>query len=164
MNAINLYRISRWLYIHHIPLFPRFFQTLIFLIYNSKIAPTSKIGKGTKCICKGLSVLIHFNAVIGESCSIGAHVCILGKSPFKRVPVIGNNVFIGHNSILCGPIIIEDNVIIANGSIVLKSVPKNAIVAGVPAKIIGYRTNLGYDLSHPDKLRDDIMPYLEDEK
>lgn len=55
---------------------------------------------------------------------------------FRRV-VIGNNVFIGVNSIIMPGVQIEDNVIIAAGSIVTKSVPSGVIVGGNPAKIIG---------------------------
>lgn len=161
INAISLYRISRWLYLHHIPLIPKIIQCIIFLMYNSKIAPTCEIGRGTYCICGGLSVLIHFNAKIGDDCQIGSHACILGKTPYKNVPQIGNNVFIGHNSIVCGPVIVEDGAIIANGAVVMKSVPKNAIVAGIPAKIVGYKTDLGYDLIHQVELKEDIMPFLK---
>ena len=55
---------------------------------------------------------------------------------FRRVK-IGNNVFIGVNSIIMPGVKIEDNVIIAAGSIVTKSVPSGVIIAGNPAKIIG---------------------------
>ncbi len=55
---------------------------------------------------------------------------------YKRI-VIGNNVFIGVNSILMPGVRIDDNVIIAAGSIVTKSVPSGVIVAGNPARIIG---------------------------
>lgn len=50
---------------------------------------------------------------------------------------IKNNVFIGKNSIIMPGVIIEDNVIIATGSVVTKSVPSGVIVGGNPAKIIG---------------------------
>ena len=48
LNAIVFYRISRWLYLHHIPFLPKLVTLLIFLIYNSKIPYQAKIGKGTK--------------------------------------------------------------------------------------------------------------------
>lgn len=50
---------------------------------------------------------------------------------------IGNNVFIGSNSIILPGVVIEDNVIVAAGSVVVKSVPQGSIVGGNPAKIIG---------------------------
>ena len=55
---------------------------------------------------------------------------------FKRV-IIGNNVFIGVNSIIMPGVKIDDNVIVAAGSVVTKSIPTGVIVAGNPAKIIG---------------------------
>ncbi|MFX0558424.1 acyltransferase [Maribacter sp. CXY002] len=55
---------------------------------------------------------------------------------FRRVE-IGNNVFIGFNSIILPGVKIEDNVVIAAGSVVTKSVPKGSIIGGNPARIIG---------------------------
>lgn len=54
---------------------------------------------------------------------------------YKRVK-IGNNVFIGVNSIIMPGIIIEDNVIVGAGSVVTKSIPQGCIVAGNPARVI----------------------------
>ena len=51
--------------------------------------------------------------------------------------IILNNVFIGVNSIIMPGVKIEDNVIVAAGSVITKSIPSGVIVAGVPAKIIG---------------------------
>lgn len=59
---------------------------------------------------------------------------------YKKV-VIGSNVFIGVNSIIMPGVKIDDNVIIAAGSIVTKSVPTGVIVAGNPARVIGYYEN-----------------------
>ncbi|RIV46047.1 acyltransferase [Flagellimonas pelagia] len=58
------------------------------------------------------------------------------REHFSRVD-IGNNVFIGINSIVMPGVVIEDNVIVAAGSVVTKSVPSGSIVGGNPAKIIG---------------------------
>lgn len=54
---------------------------------------------------------------------------------FGRI-IIGNNVAIGHNSIIMPGVVIGDNVVIGIGSIVTKSIPSNSIAAGVPAKVI----------------------------
>ena len=51
---------------------------------------------------------------------------------------IGNNVFIGANTVIAKPIMIGDNVIIAAGSVVTKDIPSNCLVGGVPAKIIRF--------------------------
>ena len=78
LNAIVFYRISRWLYLHHIPFLPKLVTLLIFLIYNSKIPYQAKIGKGTKFGYGGMGVVVHTKAVIGDNCSIGQQVTIGG--------------------------------------------------------------------------------------
>ena len=47
LNAVLFYRISRWCYLHHIPMIPQLVTLFIFLVYNSKIPYKAKIGKGT---------------------------------------------------------------------------------------------------------------------
>lgn len=60
-----------------------------------------------------------------------------GRRYLYRKVSIGNNVFIGINSIILPGVHIEDDVIIAAGSVIAKSVPKGSIVGGNPARIIG---------------------------
>ena len=78
LNAIFFYRISRWLYLHHIPFLPKLITLVIFLIYNSKVPYQAKIGKGTKLGYGGIGVVIHSSSVIGFNCSIGQQVTIGG--------------------------------------------------------------------------------------
>ena len=78
INAIFFYRISRWCYLHHIPLLPRLITLLIFLIYNSKVPYQAKIGKGTKLGYGGIGVVIHSKSMIGNYVSIGQQVTIGG--------------------------------------------------------------------------------------
>jgi len=108
---------------------------------------------------------------IGKFCSVGSDCKIgLGKHPsntfvsnhpiffslFKQAQItfasknyfdetesisIGNDVWIGSNSIILDGVKIEDGVIVAAGSVVTKDIPAYAIVGGVPAKIIKYRFN-----------------------
>ncbi len=93
--------------------------------------------------------------------------------------VIGNDVFIGTNSIIMPGVVIEDNVIVAAGSVVTKSIPKGKIVGGNPAKIIGdfedYKAKaLKMYISEDDKdsslsykenvlrsIKDDFKPFLK---
>ncbi len=46
LNAISFYRISRWCYLHKIPVIPKLITLIIFLIYNSKVPYKAQIGKG----------------------------------------------------------------------------------------------------------------------
>ena len=63
------------------------------------------------------------------------HNVTIGKT-HKGVPWIGNNVTIGANAVIVGPVYVGNNVTIGAGSVVVKDVPDNACVAGNPARII----------------------------
>lgn len=137
LNAIYFYRISRWCYLHYFPLLPRLITLIIFLIYNSKIPYRASIGKGTKFGYGGMGVVIHSEAVIGCNCTIGQQVTIGGgNSKYPGLPKIGNNVSINKGAIVFGGITIGNNVEIGANAVVNKPMPDNAVVAGVPAKIL----------------------------
>ncbi len=162
INVIYLYRLARFLYLKKIPVFPKIIQGIIFLFYNCHISYKAKIGKKTYFLHKGMASLILDYVEIGDNCRIGMNVMITGKTPYKKVAKIGNNVWIGPGAIISGPVIIEDNVIIAPNSMLLKSVPKNKIVAGNPAKIIGDVSELEYDIFKNMDFNEGLMPFLED--
>lgn len=137
INAICFYRISRWCYIHHIPLIPKLTTLFIFLIYNSKIPYQAEIGEGTILGYGGIGVVIHSKAKIGKNCVIGQQVTVGGgNSKYPGLPEIGDNVRIHKGAIVFGGIKIGDNVEIGANAVVNKPIPDNAIVAGVPAKIL----------------------------
>ena len=137
LNAIFFYRIARWLYLHHVPFFPKLITLLIFRIYNSKVPYQAKIGRGTKLGYGGVGVIIHTKSVIGDDCVIAQHVTIGGgNSRYPGLPTIGNHVHISHGAIVFGGITIGDNVTIGANAVVNKPVPNDAVVAGIPAKIL----------------------------
>jgi len=88
----------------------------------------------------GAGLVVHSNCVIGENVTLRQGVTIgiknIGNFSDDQAPVIGNDVNIGANSIILGPIIIGDSVIIGAGSVVLKSVLASRVVAGNPARVI----------------------------
>lgn len=140
INAILFYRIGRWLYLHHIPFLPKFIELIIFLIYNSKVPYQAEIGKGTFLGYGGMGVVIHTKCKIGSFCTISQQVTIGGgNSRYPGVPTIGNNVYMGKGCIIFGGITIGNNVTIGANAVVNKPIPDNAIVAGVPAKILRYK-------------------------
>lgn len=161
MNAIRLYRIMRWLHVHKIPFLPKCIQLLIFLIYNSKITGDSVIGQGSFFVCNGVSTVLIPRTKIGDNCVLGLRFSTVRKFPYKDVPDIGNNVWIGPNCIIAGPVIIEDDVIIAGNSFVDRSIPKGAIVGGTPARIIGWRKDLDYTIEQNPKYKEGKMEYLK---
>lgn len=137
LNAMFFYRQARWLYIHHIPLLPKLFELLIFLFYNCKVPYQAEIGKGTKLGYGGIGVVIHRDCKIGDFCTISQQVTLGGgNSRYPGVPSIGDRVYIAKGAIVFGGITIGNNVEIGANAVVNKPIPDDAVVAGVPAKII----------------------------
>ncbi|MGC3947777.1 MAG: DapH/DapD/GlmU-related protein [Chryseolinea sp.] len=99
----------------------------------------TRIGKSLR-LYHGQSLIINNKAVIGSHCTLRQSTTIgnkdLGSSSWSASPVIGNNVDIGSNAVIIGPVVIGDNVKIGAGAVVTKDVPSNVVVAGNPAKII----------------------------
>lgn len=136
MNAIVLYRISRWMFEHDIPLLPKLIKYVIYLTYNSSIPYTAKIGRQTKFAYGGIGVVVHARAVIGDRVIVGQNTTIGRALDPEDIPVIGNDVYISAGARIIGRIKIGNNVIIGANAVVNKSVEDNTIVAGVPARKI----------------------------
>ena len=135
MNLIKLYRVSRYLRNHNIPVLPKMIYWLGFLIFNSVVPSTANIGKNSKFAYGGIGVVLHSKCIIGDNVIIGQGVTVGRKLDPDGVPVIGDNVYISAGSRILGGIKIGDNVVGAN-SVVINDIPSNSIVAGVPAKVI----------------------------
>lgn len=108
----------------------------VFFLYNSFIPYTCSIGDGTTFGYKGMGVVIHARAVIGKNCTIAQQVTIGGRSGIYEVPVIGDNVYLGAGCKILGNVKIGNNSIVGANSVVIHDIPENAVVAGVPAKIL----------------------------
>ena len=100
-----------------------------------EIHPGAKIGKNL-FIDHGTGVVIGEDSIIGDNVVIyqGVTLGSTGKEKGKRHPTIGDNVLIGANAKILGNIKIGNNVKIGANAVVLKNVPNNSTVVGVPAK------------------------------
>lgn len=140
MNLIHLHKISYYLQEHKIPILPRLFEILIFLMYNCRVPSTVAIGRNSKFAYLGIGCVIHKDSIIGEDCLFGQGITIGGRGPHKGVPKIGNNVYLGPGCRILGPIDIGDNVIIGPNAVVISDIPSGSIAVGIPAKIV--KTNI----------------------
>lgn len=136
MNAITLYRTSNKLHKMNLTWLAKIIQNINNQRHNSYIPYSASIGENTVFAYGGIGVVIHTNAVIGKKCMIGQGITIGGRTGHGGAPVIGDNVYIAAGSRVLGGITIGNNVVIGANAVVIKDVPDNCIVAGVPAKII----------------------------
>lgn len=142
-QAVACYRIDRALYLTlgrgwvalRVLLKPIFFL-LSPWIGTCEIHYQCNIGKGLKLLHYSLGLVISKHAVIGEGCTFTGGNCIGSR---KGQPIgiqIGNNLTIGANATILGPVTIGNNVTIGAGSVVVRNIPDGGIVGGVPAKLL----------------------------
>ena len=136
-HAIVFHRLTHALHAAHVPLLPRWLSNVNRFFTGIEIHPAAKIGRGV-FIDHGMGVVIGETAEVGDGCTIYQGVTLGGTSLShgKRHPTLGKNVTIGVNAAVLGAITIGDNSKVGGGSVVVKDVPPDSTVVGVPARLV----------------------------
>jgi serine O-acetyltransferase len=151
------YRLSHWLWNNNLKFMGRFVSHLGRFMTGIEIHPGATIGRGF-FIDHGMGVVIGETAEIGDNCTLYHGVTLGGTSwaKEKRHPTLGNNVIIGSGAKILGPFTLGDNSKVGSNSVVVKEVPNNATVVGIPGRVvISGEKRVGVDLEH-DKLPDPV--------
>lgn len=137
-HAIQTYRLAHWLWNRGRQDFALYLQSRSSEVFQTDIHPAARIGRGI-FLDHATGLVVGSTAVIEDDVSLLQNVTLggTGKERGDRHPKIRHGVLIGAGAKILGNIEVGHCARVAAGSVVLKPVPHNATVAGVPAKVIG---------------------------
>ncbi|MDR8524343.1 serine O-acetyltransferase [Shewanella fidelis] len=137
MQAIWIHRVSNKLWVRNWRLSARCLSTFSRWLTGVEIHPGATIGDRF-FIDHGMGVVIGETAQIGNDCTL-YHGVTLGGTTWqagKRHPTLGNNVVIGAGAKILGPITMNDGARVGSNSVVVKDVPADTTVVGIPGRVV----------------------------
>lgn len=163
LHALIAYRVAHVLYRMRLYFPARTLSQLSRFMTGIEIHPGAKIGKGF-FVDHGMGVVIGETAIVGDNVLLYQGVTLggTGIEKGKRHPTIGNNVVIGAGAKVLGNITVGDNSYIGANAVVIKDVPANSTVVGVPGRITkqdGKKIDISLDHIH---ILDPIMQNIEE--
>jgi len=163
LHVVINYRIAHFFYKIKFYFLARLLSEIGRHFTGIEIHPGAQIGKGL-FIDHGMGVVIGETAIIGDNVTLYQGVTLggTGKEKGKRHPTIGNNVVIGTGAKVLGNITVGDNSYVGANAVVIKDVPPNSTVVGVPGRITkqdGKKMDLNLDHTH---VLDPIMQSIEE--
>lgn len=163
LQAIVGHRLAHFFYKIHLFFLARCLSQFFRHITGIEIHPGAQIGKRF-FIDHGMGIVIGETAIIGDGVLLYQGVTLggTGLEKGKRHPTIGNNVVIGAGAKVLGNITVGDNSYIGANAVVIKDVPPNSTIVGVPGRITkqeGKKIDISLDHIH---ILDPIMQLIEE--
>jgi len=160
LHAVWFYRMNHWLWNHGFFLLGRFLSQIARFLTAIEIHPGAKIGRRL-FIDHGVGVVIGETAVVGDDVTLYQGVTLggTGKEHGKRHPTIEDNVVVGGGAKILGNITVGENSRIGAGSVVLRNVPEDSTVVGVPGHII-FREGKRVVITDPKQINDPLSEAL----
>jgi serine O-acetyltransferase len=135
INAITFYRVGNYFYKNNYKKLGKFIDALVYVVFHCSVPASATIGRGTYCSHRGIGVVIHKNAVIGDNCVIGANVTVGGAGKGRPgAPKIGADVYLGTGAKILGNIVIGAGTVVGANAVVTKSFPLKVTLMGIPAR------------------------------
>ena len=162
VHAIIYHRLANWLYRHDLRFLARAVSQWSRCWTGVEIHPGATIGHRL-VIDHGMGIVIGETAEIGDDCLIYQGVTLGGTGVMqgKRHPTLGNNVMIGSGAKVLGPIKIGDNARVAANSVVLREVPENSTVVGIPGRIVRINGEKTDHIHTPDPIAAELAALRE---
>ena len=144
VKAVFFHQISNFFYKAGFDLIARIISQTVRFFTGIEIHPGAKLGKNL-FIDQGMGVVIGETSEVGDNVTIYHAVTLGGSSPSidsekqrqeKRHPTIGHDVVIGSGAQIIGPVKVGNNSRIAANAVVVKDVPENATMVGIPARAV----------------------------
>jgi serine O-acetyltransferase len=160
LHAVWFYRINHWLWNHRLFLLGRFLSQIARWLTGIEIHPGAKIGQRL-FIDHGLGVVIGETAIVGDDVTLYQGVTLggTGKEHGKRHPTLEDSVVVGSGAKILGNITVGRNCRIGAGSVVLRNVPEDSTVVGVPGHII-FREGKRVVITDPKQINDPLSEAL----
>jgi len=160
LHAVWFYRMNHWLWNHRFFLLERWLSQVARLLTGIEIHPGAKIGRRL-FIDHGMGVVIGETSIVGDDVTLYQGVTLggTGKEHGKRHPTVEDNVVVGGGAKILGNITVGKNCRIGAGSVVLRNVPENSTVVGVPGHII-FREGKRVVITDPKQINDPLSEAL----
>jgi len=160
LHAVWFYRINHWLWKKHFFLLGRLLSQFARFLTGVEIHPGAQIGRRL-FIDHAIGVVIGETAIVGDDVTLYQGVTLggTGKEHGKRHPTIEDNVVVGGGAKILGNITVGRNCRIGAGSVVLRNVPEDSTVVGVPGHII-FREGKRVVITDPKQINDPLSEAL----
>ena len=160
LHAVWFYRMNHWFWNHGLFLVARWFSQVARWLTGIEIHPGAKIGRRL-FIDHGMGVVIGETSIVGDDVTLYQGVTLggTGKEHGKRHPTLEDNVVVGGGAKILGNIIVGKNCRIGAGSVVLRNVPENSTVVGVPGHIV-FREGKRVVITDPKQINDPLSEAL----
>lgn len=160
LHAVWLHRIAHWLWIHHLYLWSRWLSQVGRFLTGIEIHPGAQVGRRL-FIDHGMGVVIGETSIVGDDVTLYQGVSLggTGKERGKRHPTVRDNVVVGAGAKILGNITIGKNSRVGAGSVVLRDIPDDSTVVGVPGHII-FRDGKRVVITDPKQINDPLSEAL----